>query len=73
MGTDFEINRTGSGFAELKDVNAQNGGGFSDFQDSFLFAEVLKYAYLIHGDVSFPSLFNSYLHSFLFSSPHADK
>ncbi|KAA8576800.1 hypothetical protein MFRU_014g01010 [Monilinia fructicola] len=42
--------RTGSGFAELKDVNAPNGGGFMDFQDSFLFAEVLKYAYLIHGD-----------------------
>ncbi|ESZ97936.1 hypothetical protein SBOR_1701 [Sclerotinia borealis F-4128] len=42
--------RTGSGFAELQDVNAPNGGGFGDFQDSFLFAEVLKYAYLIHGD-----------------------
>ncbi|TGO30274.1 hypothetical protein BPAE_0006g00130 [Botrytis paeoniae] len=42
--------RTGSGFAELQNVNAANGGGFSDFQDSFLFAEVLKYAYLIHGD-----------------------
>ncbi|KAJ8070227.1 hypothetical protein OCU04_000612 [Sclerotinia nivalis] len=42
--------RTGSGFAELEDVNAPNGGGFNDFQDSFLFAEVMKYAYLIHGD-----------------------
>jgi len=42
--------RTGSGFAELDDVNAPNGGGFNDFQDSFLFAEVMKYAYLIHGD-----------------------
>lgn len=44
--------RTGSGFAELKDVNKQNGGGFMDFQDSFLFAEVLKYSYLIHAPVS---------------------
>jgi mannosyl-oligosaccharide alpha-1,2-mannosidase len=42
----------GSGFAELNDVNAKNGGGFSDFQDSFLFAEVLKYSYLIHAPVS---------------------
>ncbi|RDL42045.1 alpha-1,2-Mannosidase [Venustampulla echinocandica] len=40
--------RTGSGFAELKNVNAPKGGGFNDFQDSFLFAEVLKYSYLIH-------------------------
>lgn len=40
--------RTGSGFAELKDVNKEGGGGFEDFQDSFLFAEVLKYSYLIH-------------------------
>ncbi|RDW66400.1 alpha-1,2-mannosidase-4 [Coleophoma cylindrospora] len=39
--------RTGSGFAELLDVNA-DPPGFSDFQDSFLFAEVLKYSYLIH-------------------------
>ncbi|CAD6506348.1 BgTH12-07274 [Blumeria graminis f. sp. triticale] len=39
--------RTGSGFAELKDVNAKDGGGYGDFQDSFWFAEVLKYSYLI--------------------------
>ncbi|CZR61016.1 related to class I alpha-mannosidase 1B [Phialocephala subalpina] len=38
----------GSGFAELQNVNAPNGGGYNDFQDSFLFAEVLKYSYLIH-------------------------
>ncbi|KAI6250053.1 putative mannosyl-oligosaccharide alpha-1,2-mannosidase 1B [Erysiphe necator] len=40
--------RTSSGFALLKDVNAPNGGGFGDFQESFFFAEVLKYSYLIH-------------------------
>ncbi|CZT04889.1 related to class I alpha-mannosidase 1B [Rhynchosporium agropyri] len=40
--------KVGSGFAELNDVNQPKGGGFGDFQDSFFFAEVLKYAYLIH-------------------------
>ncbi|KAG0649854.1 putative mannosyl-oligosaccharide alpha-1 [Hyphodiscus hymeniophilus] len=40
--------RVGSGFAELVNVNAEGGGGFTDFQDSFLFAEVMKYSYLIH-------------------------
>ena len=43
--------RTGSGFAELKNVNVKGGGGFNDFQDSFLFAEVFKYSYLIHAPV----------------------
>ncbi|CAL3968850.1 unnamed protein product [Diplocarpon coronariae] len=38
----------GSGFAELKHVNAPQGGGYRDLQESFLFAEVLKYSYLIH-------------------------
>nr|POE80153.1 mannosyl-oligosaccharide alpha-1,2-mannosidase [Quercus suber] len=40
--------RIGSGFSEVTDVNAPDGGNHTDFQDSFLFAEVLKYAYLIH-------------------------
>lgn len=31
-------------------MNAANGGSFSNFQESFFFAEVLKYAYLIHAD-----------------------
>ncbi|KAI9654761.1 MAG: maturation of Asn-linked oligosaccharides protein [Bathelium mastoideum] len=39
--------RAGSGYAELEDVNAPEGGSKNDFQDSFLFAEVLKYSYLI--------------------------
>lgn len=38
--------RTESGFAGLKDVNAENGGGQDDNQESFMFAEVLKYTYL---------------------------
>ena len=44
--------RVGSGLAELLNVNAPAGGGFNDFQDSFLFAEVMKYSYLIHAPVS---------------------
>lgn len=44
----------GSGYSEILNVNAEGGGGFSNFQDSFLFAEVLKYAYLIHtGDAPY--------------------
>ncbi|KAH8593366.1 glycoside hydrolase [Bisporella sp. PMI_857] len=40
--------RTASGFANLDDVTKPGGGGLGDFQESFLFAEVLKYSYLIH-------------------------
>lgn len=40
--------RAGSGYSEITNVNAPNGGTFLNFQDSFYFAEVLKYAYLIH-------------------------
>nr|OQO27309.1 Mannosyl-oligosaccharide alpha-1,2-mannosidase 1B [Rachicladosporium sp. CCFEE 5018] len=40
--------RVGSGYSEITDVNAPAGGNFTNFQDSFLFAEVLKYSYLIH-------------------------
>jgi hypothetical protein len=42
--------RTDSGFAALTDVNAPNGGSQSDNQESFLFAEVMKYSYLIHAE-----------------------
>lgn len=40
--------RIGSGFSEISDVNAADGGTKTNFQDSFLFAEVMKYSYLIH-------------------------
>ncbi len=49
------INKTCSvaqGFSSVNDVNAPDGGGFQDFQESFFFAEVLKYAYLIQADDS---------------------
>ena len=47
--------RVGSGFAEVNNVNVNGGGGYNDFQDSFLFAEVMKYSYLIHAEVSLRS------------------
>ena len=47
--------RVGQGFSEISDVNAANGGSFGNVQESFLFAEVLKYSYLIHAPVSNPN------------------
>ncbi|KAI0443487.1 glycoside hydrolase family 47 protein [Xylaria telfairii] len=46
----LHINQTcsaGVGFSAITDVNAPNGGSFYDSQESFWFAEVLKYSYLI--------------------------
>lgn len=40
--------RVGSGFSEVSDVNAVGGGKKLNFMDSFFFAEVLKYSFLIH-------------------------
>ncbi|KAK4147537.1 glycoside hydrolase [Dichotomopilus funicola] len=40
--------RAGSGYSSVKNVNEKDGGGFDDFQESFWFAEVLKYSFLIH-------------------------
>ncbi|KAL1842930.1 hypothetical protein VTJ49DRAFT_3718 [Mycothermus thermophilus] len=45
-----ETCRVGSGFSAIHDVNRPGGGGFSDFQESFWFAEVLKYSYLIQAE-----------------------
>lgn len=42
--------RVGSGYSSIKDVNVVGGGGFTDFQESFWFAEVLKYSYLIQSE-----------------------
>jgi mannosyl-oligosaccharide alpha-1,2-mannosidase len=39
--------RVGSGYSSIEDVNVVGGGGFTNFQESFWFAEVLKYSYLI--------------------------
>jgi len=40
----------GSGYSSINNVNAADGGGYQDFQESFWFAEVLKYSYLIQAD-----------------------
>lgn len=40
----------GVGFSAIEDVNAPGGGEKSDFQESFWFAEVLKYSYLIQAE-----------------------
>lgn len=44
--------RTSTGFSSISDVNAPGGGAKLDNQESFLFAEVLKYSYLIQASVS---------------------
>ncbi|KAB8349692.1 hypothetical protein FH972_023708 [Carpinus fangiana] len=44
--------RTASGFSAITDVNAPGGGKKTDNQESFLFAEVLKYCYLIQAEDS---------------------
>ncbi|KAK0742423.1 glycoside hydrolase [Apiosordaria backusii] len=43
--------RVGSGYSSLADVNKPEGGGWTDFQESFWFAEVMKYAYLIFAEI----------------------
>jgi mannosyl-oligosaccharide alpha-1,2-mannosidase len=42
--------RAGSGYSGIENVNVAGGGGFDNVQESFLFAEVLKYAYLAQID-----------------------
>ncbi|KAL1962546.1 hypothetical protein VTN77DRAFT_9421 [Rasamsonia byssochlamydoides] len=40
----------GSGYSGINNVNVAGGAGFDNVQESFLFAEVLKYSYLIQAD-----------------------
>ncbi|KAJ6098379.1 hypothetical protein N7499_002753 [Penicillium canescens] len=44
--------RTDSGFAAVSSVNTSGGGSKYDNQESFLYAEVMKYAYLVHAEDS---------------------
>lgn len=56
--------RTSSGFAAVSNVNAAGGGSKYDNEESFLFAEVMKYAYLVHAEgesVVFPTVFEALL------------
>ncbi|CRG89284.1 mannosyl-oligosaccharide alpha-1,2-mannosidase [Talaromyces islandicus] len=41
---------SGSGYSGLSNVNAPHGGSLDNLQESFLFAEVLKYMYLTQAD-----------------------
>lgn len=52
----LNVTRTGSGYGAIKSVHQANGGGFIDSQMSFFFAEVLKYAFLIHSPVSLEAI-----------------
>ena len=49
--------RVGEGFSEIENVDVAGGGGFTNVQESFLFAEVMKYSYLIHASVRYQSEF----------------
>ncbi|KAK7547123.1 glycoside hydrolase [Phyllosticta citricarpa] len=42
--------RRGSGFTSIKNVNVAGGGAAGDNQESFFFAETMKYAYLIFAE-----------------------
>ena len=43
--------RTQFGFSGVKNVDQADGGEKDNNQESFFFAETLKYAYMIHADV----------------------
>lgn len=51
--------RTDSGFSSISDVNAEDGGSKTDKQETFVFAEVFKYLYLMHLDVRITSILPS--------------
>ncbi|KAK5999737.1 hypothetical protein QM012_005143 [Aureobasidium pullulans] len=74
--------RTETGFSSITDVDAPNGGGRGDVQESFVFAEVMKYVYLTHLEVDVPFhvqdsrmgikntwVFNTEAHPFLVAGP----
>ncbi|THY29941.1 glycoside hydrolase [Aureobasidium pullulans] len=42
--------RTETGFSSIVDVNTIDGGGKGDVQESFVFAEVMKYVFVIHSE-----------------------
>ena len=55
--------RVGKGFSSIFNVTVEDGGGPANGQESFIFAEVLKYSYLIQAPVSSGlHYFERYLH-----------
>ncbi|KAJ2955701.1 hypothetical protein NQZ79_g8329 [Umbelopsis isabellina] len=65
--------RTDSGFTSLDNVDDASDPGQSNFQESFFFAETLKYSYLVFADPSLISLnewvFNTEAHPYKLSKP----
>lgn len=63
------VSKNNIAYATVNNVNMPFGGSMSDYMDSFLFAEVLKYMYLTFSDPSVVSLdqwvFNTECHPFL--------
>lgn len=46
-----KVCKTSTAFSAISDVKAPDGGDKLDMQESFVFAEVLKYVYLLHLEV----------------------
>ncbi|KAI9733112.1 MAG: maturation of Asn-linked oligosaccharides protein [Cirrosporium novae-zelandiae] len=60
--------RTSTGFTEIGNVNVVGGGEKEDLQESFLFAEVMKYAFLIHADDSPYQVFHNGKNQFVYNT-----
>lgn len=60
--------RTPSGFTYVNNVNELGGGGQGDNQESFLFAEVMKYAYIIHLDDEVWQVENGGVNEYVFNT-----
>jgi mannosyl-oligosaccharide alpha-1,2-mannosidase len=60
--------RTGTGFSQISDVNTKGGGQKLDNQESFLFAELLKYSYLIHANDSAVQVNHGGANQFVFNT-----
>ncbi|KAI9255854.1 glycoside hydrolase [Helicostylum pulchrum] len=65
--------KTSSGYASINNILRTTGANTDDFQESFFFAETLKYLYLIFSDTSLISLdeyvFNTEAHPFKLNKP----
>lgn len=65
--------KTASGYTRIADVTDSNNVGPLDFEESYFFAETLKYLYLIFSDPNYISLdeyvFNTEAHPFKLNKP----
>jgi mannosyl-oligosaccharide alpha-1,2-mannosidase len=60
--------RTSSGYAMLSDVNAEGGGELIDDQESYFFAETLKYLYLTFAEGAPWQVKADYTNEFVFNT-----